>query len=297
MTATNSRSELLPVIALLFAASFWGVLWWPLRWLEENGIPGLWASLLLFLSACVIGLPVLWRQHGQWARQPAALAVLALSSGWCNTAFILAVLDGEVVRVLLLFYLSPVWAVLLAWLLLGERPPRIAWLTLTLAICGAVVILWDPALGLPWPQDRADLLALSSGLAFALSNVMVRKADTVSIGLRTVVSWLGVAALAAVMIAVSDGEAPAWNVPAVAVGIVLGIFGMALMSVCLVYGVSRLPVHRSSVILLVEVLAGAVSAQWLAGETLDARELTGGALILTAAWFAGRQGSSHKIAG
>jgi len=72
---------------------------------------------------------------------------------------------------------------------------------------------------------------------------------------------------------------------------VLGIFGMALMSVCLVYGVSRLPVHRSSVILLVEVFAGAVSAQWLAGETLDARELMGGALILTAAWFAGRQGS------
>src|SRR3569832_1234189 len=105
VTATNSRSELLPVIVLLFAVCFWGVLWWPLRWLEENGIPGLWASLLLFLSACVIGLPVLWRQHGEWARQPAARAVLALSSGWCNTAFILAVLNGEVVRVLLLFYL------------------------------------------------------------------------------------------------------------------------------------------------------------------------------------------------
>src|SRR3569833_3267903 len=44
--ATNSRSELLPVVALLFAATFWGIRWWPLRWLADNGIPGLWASLL-----------------------------------------------------------------------------------------------------------------------------------------------------------------------------------------------------------------------------------------------------------
>lgn len=293
MISTNSRSDLLPVIALLFAATFWGVLWWPLRWLEENGVPGLWASLLLFLSACVVGLPVLWQQRAQWTRQPVVLVALALASGWCNTAFILAVLEGEVVRVLLLFYLSPVWAVLLAWLILGERPPKIAWVTLSLAIGGAVIVLWDPTVGAPWPQGRADILALSSGMAFALSNVMVRKANAVSLGLKTVVSWVGVVVLAAVMISLSDGEAPDWNAAALTVGILLGIFGMALMSICLVYGVSRLPVHRSSVILLIEVLAGAVSAQWLAGESLDARELAGGSLILAAAWFAGRKNSDH----
>ena len=293
MISTNSRSDLLPVIALLFAATFWGVLWWPLRWLEENGVPGLWASLLLFFSACVVGLPVLWQQRSQWTRQPVVLVALALASGWCNTAFILAVLEGEVVRVLLLFYLSPVWAVLLAWLILGERPPKIAWVTLSLAIGGAVIVLWDPTMGAPWPQGRADILALSSGMAFALSNVMVRKASAVSLGLKTVVSWVGVVVLAAVMISLSGGEAPDWNVAALTVGILLGIFGMALMSICLVYGVSRLPVHRSSVILLIEVLAGAVSAQWLAGESLDARELAGGSLILAAAWFAGRKYSDH----
>lgn len=293
MIATNSRSELFPVIALLFAATFWGVLWWPLRWLADNGIPGLWASLLLFASATLLGLPLLWLQRAQWARRPGALVGLGLASGWCNTAFILAVLEGEVVRVLLLFYLSPVWAVLLAWAILGERPPKVAWATLTLALAGAVVVLWDAELGVPWPQDRADLLALSSGMAFALSNVLVRKANDVSIGLRTVVSWLGVAVLASVMIALADGPAPVWNVPAVAAGVALGIFGMALMSICLVYGVSRLPVHRSSVILLVEVLAGAASAQWLAGEVMGMREWLGGAFILAAAWLAGRQSSTR----
>lgn len=291
MIATNSRSELLPIAALLFAATFWGILWWPLRWLAEHGVPGLWASLLLFASASVLGLPLLWRQRRQWAGQPAALVGLALASGWCNTAFILAVLDGEVVRVLLLFYLSPVWAVLLAWLILRERPPAIAWLTLSLAIGGALVILWDPKLGVPWPQDHADLLALSSGMAFALSNVLVRKAATASIGFKTVASWLGVVALAAMGILLHQGAAPVWNAPAVTVAVVLGVCGMALMSVCLVYGVTHLPVHRSSVILLFEVVAGAASAQWLAGETLDAREWLGGGLVLAAAWVAGRRSS------
>ncbi|RMD78177.1 MAG: hypothetical protein D6809_06375, partial [Gammaproteobacteria bacterium] len=56
----------------------------------------------------------------------------------------------------------------------------------------------------------------------------------------------------------------------------------------LLYGVRRMPVHRSAVILLFEVLAGAVSAHLLAGEPLGARVLGGGALILAAAWLASR---------
>src|SRR3569833_4679719 len=71
--ATNSRSELLPVVALLFAATFWGILRWPLRWLADNGIPGLWVCLLLFVSVCVLGLTHQRRQREQWTRHQAAL--------------------------------------------------------------------------------------------------------------------------------------------------------------------------------------------------------------------------------
>jgi drug/metabolite transporter (DMT)-like permease len=54
-----------------------------------------------------------------------ALWLLALSSGLTNVAFNTASSTGDVVRVILLFYLMPAWAVLLAWKFLGERPtPR-----------------------------------------------------------------------------------------------------------------------------------------------------------------------------
>lgn len=287
--SSKPRLDILPIMALLVTALFWGLIWSPMRWLADHGLPGLWATAVLFASALLPGMPVLWRHRGQLTRRAGLSWGLLLSSGWCNTAFILAVLDGQVVRVMLLFYLSPVWAVLLARWLLGERLPSSAFATLVLAIVGALVILWDPALGMPWPRGDADWLAISSGLAFAFSNVFIRMAQDMSIALKTVIAWLGVVSLSALLLLAGLGGSVAWNITAVTVAVTLGVIGVVVASTCLVYGVSRMPVHRSAVILLFEVIVGAVSAQWLAGEALGMREWLGGILILIAAWQIARQ--------
>jgi drug/metabolite transporter (DMT)-like permease len=198
-------------------------------------------------------------------------------------------LDGEVVRVVLLLYLSPIWAVLLARVLLGERLPSRAWATLVVAMTGALIILWQPALGIPWPRDHSDWLAISSGFGFACSNVLIRMGHDLAIGLKVVIAWLGVTTLVGVLLLSGFGGQMEWSVTPVVVAVIVGMVGIVLMSVCLVFGVSRMPVHRSAVILLFEVMVGAVSAQWLAHEALGAREWLGGALILAAAWFASRQ--------
>lgn len=287
--SSKPRTDILPILALLATAFFWGLLWYPMRWLEGHGVPGLWGTGILFASALAVGSPLLWRYRGQLTARPALLLGLMLANGWCNTAFILAVLDGQVVRVLLLFYLSPIWAVLLARLLLGERMPSQAWLTLVLAMGGALIILWQPSLGVPWPQGHADWLALSSGLGFAFSNVLVRMGQDLAIGLKVVTAWLGVTVLTAVMLLFGAGGEMEWSVTPVVVAVLLGTVGIVMMSVCLMYGVTRMPVHRSAVILLFEVMVGAISAQWLAHEALGAREWLGGILILGAAWLASRQ--------
>ena len=288
---TKPKIDVLPVLALLSAALFWGMLWYPMRWLAEHGMPGLWATMLLFASALAAGLPVLWYRRRQLGRRPAVLLGLLVSSGWCNTAFILAVLEGQVVRVMLLFYLSPVWAVLLARALLGERIPGAALMSLALALGGALIILWDPSMGIPWPQARGDWLAITSGIAFALSNVFIRMAEEVSVALKTVVSWAGVAMLAGVLL-LGAGEAVRWSGANVSAAVALGVFGIGVVGTCLVYGVTHMPVHRSAVILLFEVLVGAVSAQWLAGEMLGVREVAGGLMIMVAAGMAGRHSSA-----
>jgi drug/metabolite transporter (DMT)-like permease len=58
------------------------------------------------------------------------------------------------------------------------------------------------------------------------------------------------------------------------------------MTVTVIYGVSHMPVHRSAVILLFELVVGAVSSLILTDERVLLQEWLGGALILTAAYLA-----------
>lgn len=290
-----------PVAGLLLAASLWGLMWYPLRLLEAGGLGGLWQTFTIYCGTLIVALPLMRGRWSEPARYPVALLILALASGWCNTAFILAILDGTVVRVLLLFYLSPVWATLLAIVVLGERPRPLALLALLLALIGAVIMLWSPAVGLPWPLARSDWLALSSGMAFALANVATRYLGDVSVQVKTVTSWVGVIVVAGVLI-LATTTAPGL-IPGAILGagadaapalvwlgaLLLGAFGIVVMSFAVLYGVTHLPVHRSAVILLFEIVVGSASSLWLTDEVVQGRDWIGGGLILLAAVLSSRE--------
>lgn len=277
-----------PVLSLLLAATLWGVIWYPLRLLAEHGLNGLWSSLVSYGVALLVGALYAWRHELTWREDKARLALMALTVGWCNVAFVIAVIDGAVVRVLLLFYLSPVWSVLLGRWLLGERASRRALGVVGVALVGALIMLWDDALGLPWPKVAADWLALSSGLTFAFSNVLVRQMHRVSLPAKTMASWVGVVLVAAVWIVVAGHAVPVVSASVVLGAAALGLFGIIAMTMAVQYGVTHMPVHRSAVILLFELVAGALSSQWLTDEVISTRELAGGVLIIVAAYVAAR---------
>ncbi|MFO7552709.1 MAG: DMT family transporter [Haliea sp.] len=288
MGATKPEDHTLAVPSLLLAATLWGVVWYPLRLLEDAGLAGLWVTLVAYAAALLTGLPVLWRLRRGLPGGP-VLLLMALAAGWLNLSFILAMLEGTVVRVLLLFFLSPLWSLLLAWLLLGERLHRTSFSLLALALAGALVMLWNPALGWPWPQEQADWLALSAGVAFAFNNVLARRLEQVPVAIKAVASWCGVLVVALAGLVLLQ---PAW--PPVGPGpwlgaVLLGWFGFVVMTLATLYGVSRLPVQRSAIILPVELVIGALSAWWLAGEVVHAQEWIGGALIVTAAFISARR--------
>lgn len=289
MTVTKPMPALFPVFSLLLAATLWGVIWYPLRLLETAGLSGLWTTLVCYGAALLLGLLPGVARLGELRHQPLLLLVLALGAGWCNVAFVLAVLEGTVVRVLLLFYLSPIWAVLLAWLILGERLSAQARGVFVLAIVGALIMLWDPAIGMPWPSEPGDWLAVTAGLGFALSNVMIRRLQQVSVPIKTLSSWVGVLVITVVMLLFNGGL----NLPEVSGGVwlgaaALGWFGIVIMTLAVQYGVTHMPVHRSAVILLFELVAGAVSAGLLTEEVVRPLEWLGGALIIAAAYWAAR---------
>ena len=284
----HSNHQILPVLSLLLTATLWGLIWYPLRLLEAQGLSGLWLSLISYGAALALGMVWLWRSRADWRENAFWLGLMTLAVGWCNVAFVLAVLDGTVVRVLLLFYLSPLWALILGWLMLDEHPGTTGLIAFVLAIAGAVTMLWDPELGSPWPRDEADWLAVSSGLAFAFANVTVRKTHHLTLQTKAAAGWLGVVLVAAVWIVVVAEPVPVFSAQALSGALLLGWFGFFIMSVTVIYGVTHMPIYRSAVILLFELVVGAVSAQLLTEEQVLVREWLGGALIMGAAYMAAR---------
>jgi len=288
LMASNHTSRLWPVLALLSGAALWGVIWYPMRRLEAAGLTGVWLTLILYGSALVFSLPRTARTWRELRRSPALLMLLMLSGGWTNIAFVEAVLHGNILRVLLLFYLSPLWATIMGWFVLGERVSMRAGANLALAMGGALLMLWDPRAGAAWPRGAADWFAISSGFAFAFGNVLVRKAEEVSIAAKAASVWIGVALVATVMILLLHLPPPQAGMSVFAGAVALGLFGILLMTLLVQYGVTHMPVHQSAVIMLFELVAGAISQQLLTTEHVGARDWAGGMLIVAGAYLSAR---------
>ncbi len=278
----------LAVAGLLVNAFVWGVSWWPFRHLEAQGLHALWATCLVYGAAvlCVLAWrPLAWRS---FAVHP-GLWLLAAAAGLTNVGFNWAVTTGDVVRVVLLFYLMPAWSVLIAWPVLGERPTRGSLLRLGLALAGVVIVLKSPDSPWPLPQSQADWLALMGGVTFALTNVLLRRlGQTASEGRMFAMFGGGVVmagAAGALGLVLSVVPAPALA-PAgwpVALGLCLAFL---VSNLGLQYGAARLAAHTTALVMLTELLFASVSSALMDAAEFNARTLAGGALIVVAALLA-----------
>lgn len=296
--APRSATARWAAAALLVNAFVWGVSWWPFRALQNQGLHPLWATALVYALAVVCVLivrPNAWRAY---AAHP-ALWWLALASGLTNICFNWAVTVGDVVRVVLLFYLMPAWAIVLAWPILGEKPKPMALLRLALALAGVLLVLKHPDSAWPAPQSFIDYLALAGGMCFALVNIMLRKLRDVPSEAR-MMGMFGGGAMMAAVVALWGGTV-GWvpGIPALQTGWLGLTLALALAflisNLALQYGAARLRSGTTALVMLSEIVFASASSVLLGAATLEPRTLWGGALILfAAAWAAWAEGeSSH----
>lgn len=281
----------MPYLGLLFNAFVWGLSWWPLRRLQEMGLHPIWATLLFFVMGLVV-VGTLRRTAWSVVLRTPTLWMLAVATGATNAAFNWGVATGEVVRVVLLFYLMPLWAVGLAWWLLGERIRPLAAVRVALALAGALLVLRPDDGGWPRFNGLADWLGLIGGMGFALTNVMMRRAAHHSSPERALAMFIGGVSLPALagLVLSAQGLIPGW--PPFDWGWLLlaGAMGVAFFAanMAMQFGASQIPVHITSVVMLTEIVFAAGSAVWFGGESLRTPVLMGGALILVAALMATR---------
>jgi drug/metabolite transporter (DMT)-like permease len=283
------RSRRLPSAALLCGGIVWGLIWYPYRVVEAAGMGGVTATFITYGFAFLFGLIPLWPVLRK-TRPSLWLVALALAAAGTNLGYVLGALDGEVMRVLLLFYLSPLWTVLLSRLLLGERLSRIGAGVIALSLAGAVVMLWRPELGLPWPQGSAEWMGLGAGICFAGVNVMVRRTAHIAIEQKAMAVFAGVIAVAP-FAAWLRGESPLSEIAAIGpeTWAVLIILGGVLVVVNLVvqYGITFVSANAAIALFLFELVVAALSSWWLAGEAMGVKEWVGGAMIIAASLFSG----------
>ncbi len=278
-----------PVLSLLFGATLWGIVWYPYRLLHQAGLDGAWSLILTYGVALVAGTAAFFSHWRDVARSPWSCLVMGLAIGGSNLAYVIGVLEGEVMRVLLLFYLAPLWTVPLARGLLGERLDLRGGVVMAIALAGAAVMLWHPELGAPWPASLADWLGVCAGFFFALGNVLVRKLSDIRDTTKSLAIWAGVLVASALFLPFTPSHVDsALRVARVSWDIWVPVgFALLAMSLALQYGLSRVPANRAIVILLFELVVAALASYYLAGERLRPQDWAGGSLIVLASLTSG----------
>jgi drug/metabolite transporter (DMT)-like permease len=298
-----------PALVLLFSATLWGLSWWPLKHFAAAGLSGPLLALCTYGSLGLLGLPWLvasWRKSPPAAAEPISawrsewrwLLLLAAAGGWANAAFVHAMALGDVVRVMLLFYLSPVWAVLGGWLLLGERLSGRRAAAVGLALFGAFWVIGGGA-AFNAPLSAADVLALTSGLAFAANNLVARRAQRLPMATKTIAVFLG-SGLAAGLTLLASGDSLdtlASSLGGLGWSLGAGLAAYALVWTVLAtatwqFGVTHVEAGRAGVILVAELVVGVVSAALFGDEHLGLREWLGAGLVTLAALLEARSSAA-----
>jgi len=283
--SNNNKQNLFAVFCLLFAAASWGVIWYPYRLMSEVGISGVASSFYTYGIASLIGAIIFVRCCRGVLLLPKRAYWLCLIAGWTNLSFVLAMIDGEVMRVILLFYLSPLWTLILARLWLREQIHATGLLAIVMSLLGAVIMLNDfKHLSLPLPQNTAEWLGLSAGMGFSLTNVFTRHATYLSLEAKSMLVWVGVVIVSLIVIPIMGEQLPLpttfssydWWLMGVTAAMLL------LATVAVQYGVTHITAMRASVLFLFELVVAAVASYYLAHEAMTLNEILGGILIVSA---------------
>ena len=280
-----ARGELLPSLGLVLGAALWGLYWIPVRGIEHAGVAAIWVGPVVFAATLILFLPLAIRcrrgLRAHWRR----ILLPGLLSGFAIALYIASLNFTDVVRAVLLFYLTPLWSTLLGMLVLKERLTVNRVLGLLLALAGLYVVLVTEQ-GLPLPRNLGDWLALGSGLCWSVASVRLFQDGTAQLAEKlTLFVFFGLVASLAMLPLHADGFGAAPTLAALERG-AGWILVVALMMVPItwltIWPTTLLSPARVGMLLLMDVIVGVTSAAWLAGEPFGARELTGAVLVVAA---------------
>ena len=272
--------------ALLIAAGMWGLFWIPQRALEAGGLTGGWATISQMVIPFAMLLPIsLWRLYkGQSFGLEYPLIGLLFGGG--IACYANSFLLTDVVRALILFYITPVWTTIFEIVFLRQIPRFYRYITLVLALSGVWIVFGQEGV-IPLPQNSGDWIALLGGILIAASAVRmeIKKPEGIYPILFSFFFYGGLFTLIQSYF-LSDylGDAPSiesW-VAMMPWLILIAILFHIPTNIVILGAPSRIGAGIFSIIILFEIVVGTVSAAVLTDELIGWREILGSSFIIFA---------------
>jgi drug/metabolite transporter (DMT)-like permease len=278
------HTGLYPNLALAGVALAAGFNWMPLRFLARQGLTSAWSGLWTAVIAAIVLVPLSVAQRGPLdGKMLRSLVVTGLINGASMALYIAALLLTDVVRALVLFYLAPMWGVILGMIFLNEKLTRARGIAVALCLAGMLVIL-GTSHGWPWPRNIGDWLAIGCGFSWAYASVRIYAGPEVSSMTQNLCSMLGcvVVSIAILLLLPAGLAGPP---PAASASLLLASAAYALLMVLPInlvalWSAKHLSPARVSLIFAIEAVIGIASAAVLLDEPFGWREALGSALVI-----------------
>ena len=287
MTAESRPSALLPSLAIILSAVFWGSMWMPLTAAYGTGLSGAWVAWMIYGVPALLVLPFVLRDGGRGLMAGGwPLLWLGMSAGICNYLYAASVVYGDVARIVLLFYVNPVWSVLLERLILKTRISPARGAALAVGLIGMVILNYDGE-GLPLPRSFAEWGGLAAGFCWAIALVTMRMTPKVGMVEKAFLQYVTAMIVGGAILALgifppqADWAAVNWPVAILWEAVVAGIWVVPGLLLSF-WAAARLSPTRASMLFMAEVVVGVVTAAIWTDYPFGWREAIGGLVIVSA---------------
>ena len=236
---------------------------------------GLWVAVVYFLVPTICLVPIgIWR----WKHFKAGglqLQITAMLSGLALFLYTMSIVYTDVVRAILLFYLTPIWGTILARIFLGDAitPQRI--FAMAVAVIGALTI-FGLGLQFPVPQNLGDWMGVGAGVIWAVASLRINIYEDYSAIEMTLgfFFWsLIFLIIAALIFAPSYILSVAQTLPALPLLLIFIILLILPSTYASLWGAKFLSPGVVGLLFMTEIVVGSISVALLSAKLFGVREV------------------------
>lgn len=267
-----------------YAGVIFGIYWIPLRALDANGFSGPWAIVAInaIPLACIV--PFVIVRFRKLAGYGASFHIGTLLLGAAITLYSSAFLFTDVITVVVLYYLLPLWGFLLARIFIKEAITPIRWISMALGFLG-ILVIFGIETGYPIPEKPGDWMALLSGFLWSAGSLFLlldKRSTAIDCGLGFIV-W---GTIGAIIAAISTTALGIMHLPDVSAipNVIPWLIPVALLvvipgSFATVVGPRVLNPGVVGILFMTEISVGTVSAALLTEEPFGIQQISGVLII------------------